>query len=102
MDRIERDDPAAEVEFSQQLLGGGDFIRLRVDLDMSDSQRRLGCEGGEDLFGCTVVEGVKASPQNFPVDGQDPALVRRERRRSTQIGGRGTGKPPRRRLHRAR
>ena len=87
MDRIERDDPAAEVEFSQQLLGGGDFIRLRVDLDMSDRQRRLGCEGSEDLFGCTVVEGVKASPQNLPVDRQDPALIRRERRRSTQIGG---------------
>ena len=35
------------------------------------------------------MEGAEASPQSLPVDGQDPALVRRERRRSTQIGGAG-------------
>ncbi len=36
LDRIQSDDPAAQVEFGQKSLGGGDFVRLILDFDMGD------------------------------------------------------------------
>jgi hypothetical protein len=41
MHRVARDDMASQVEFLQQLLHGGDFVGLFVDLDMRQHQRRM-------------------------------------------------------------
>ena len=79
MQRIEGDDPVGQVEFGQQALGGGNFVRLLIDFDVGERQRRIRREGTQYLFGCLVVEGIETAAQHLAVERKHatPALWRR-------------------------
>lgn len=49
VNRVKRDDPAAQIEFGQQLLAAGISSDFGVDLDVRDGKRRLGRERAEYL-----------------------------------------------------
>jgi hypothetical protein len=85
VDGVKRHDPPGQVEFGQQLLGCRDFVGLLVDLDMRDGQRRLGCGRAEELPCVAIMEGVKASPQNLPINRDNPALALPKRPCSAQL-----------------
>src|SRR5579875_2629419 len=54
-----------------QLLHGGDFIRLFVDLDMRQHQRRIGGERAEHLFCLAVVEVVETALEHLAIERHD-------------------------------
>ncbi len=65
MHRVAGDDMACHVEFFQQLLDGGDFVGLLVDLEMRKDQRSIGGQGAENLFCLDVVEAIETSPEHL-------------------------------------
>jgi len=80
MHRVARDDMASQVEFLQQLLHGGDFVGLFVDLDMRQHQRRIDGERAEHLFCLDVVEVVETAPQRLAIERDDArAGIRRDK-----------------------
>ena len=64
---VERDDAVSDLEFAEQLLCGGDFIGLFLDIDMSQDQAGLDVECVQQLGCLAVVEVVEASPECLPV-----------------------------------
>jgi hypothetical protein len=84
VERIEGNDPVAQVEFGQKLLGGGDFVRLFIDFDMGDGQRRVRRERAQYLLGGPVVERVEAAAQHLAVDRKNAAPARFSGRRGVQ------------------
>ncbi len=56
------------VQFLQQLLHGGDFIGLFVDLDMSQHQRRINGERAEHLFCLDVVEVIETALKHLAIE----------------------------------
>lgn len=74
-----------QVEFLQQLLCGGDFVGLLVDLDMRQHQRRVGGEGAEHLSCFDVVEAVETALEGFAIERHDTCA--RSRGGKVQAGG---------------
>jgi len=60
-----------QVEFLQQLLHGGDFVGLFVDLDMRQHQRRVDGERAEHLFCLDVVEVIETALERLAIERND-------------------------------
>src|ERR1035437_3617527 len=73
MHRVARDDMARHVEFLEELLHGGDFIGLLVDLDMRQHQRRVDGERAEHLSCLEVVEAIETALESFAIERQEAA-----------------------------
>src|SRR3982751_6760419 len=73
--RIERDDMAGDVEFTQEFLGSRDLVRLVIDLDMSQHEGGIDGKGAENLGGLSIIEVVEAVAEGLAVQ-RDPALLR--------------------------
>jgi len=71
MHRVAGDDMAGQVEFLQQLLHGGDFVGLFVDLDMRQHQRRVDGERAEHLFCLDVVEVIETALERLAIERND-------------------------------
>ncbi len=71
MQRVAGDGMARHAEFFQQLLHGGDFVGLLVDLDMRQHQRRIGGQRAENLFCLDAVEVVETSPEHLAIECHD-------------------------------
>ncbi len=67
MHGVERDDAVGDLEFAEQLLCGGDFVRLFLDIDMSQDQAGFDVKCVQQLGCLAVVEVVKASPERLPI-----------------------------------
>jgi hypothetical protein len=62
---------ARQVEFLQQLLHGGDFVGLFVDLDVRQHQRRVDGERAEHLFCHDVVEVIETALERLAIERND-------------------------------
>ncbi len=85
MHRVAGDDMARHVEFLQQLLHGGDFVGLLVDLDMRQHQRRVDRERAEHLSCLDVVEAVETALERLAIKRHDARA--RTRGGKVQVGG---------------
>jgi len=71
MHGVAGDDASGHVEFSQQLLHGGDLVGFFVDFDVSEYERRIDGEGAEHLLGPGVVEIVETALEPLAVERDD-------------------------------
>lgn len=63
---------ARDVEFFQQFLRRRYLVRLFIDLDMRQHQRRIDGKGAEHLSRLDVVEGIEAALEHLAVKRQNP------------------------------
>jgi hypothetical protein len=63
---IERDDAVREVEFTEQLLGGWDFVGFVRDIDVREDQTGFDLECVQHLGGLAIVEISKLRLRVFP------------------------------------
>jgi hypothetical protein len=70
---VERDDAVGDLEFAEQLLCGGDFVGLFLDIDMSQNQAGFNVECVQQLGCLAVAEVVEASPKRLAIQ-RDVAL----------------------------
>src|SRR4051794_17552430 len=66
---------AGDVEFTQELLGSRDLVRLVIDFDMSQHESGIDGKGAENLSRLSILEVVEAVPEGLAVQ-RDPALLR--------------------------
>jgi hypothetical protein len=71
MHGIERDDAVREVEFTEQLLGGWDFVGFVRDIDVREDQTGFDLECVQHLGGLAIVEVVEAAPEGFSIECDD-------------------------------
>src|ERR1700719_4927736 len=65
---VERDDAVGDLQFAEQLLGGGDLIGLCLDVDMRQDQAGFDVESVQHLGGLTIIEIVETSPERFSIE----------------------------------
>ncbi len=68
LDRVRADEGAAQVQFLEEILEGGDFIGFSRDLDLAAKEFGMGVQGTEELDRLAVDFGGGASA--FAIDGQ--------------------------------
>jgi hypothetical protein len=73
MQRIEGDGAVRGLEFTEQLLHGGDLVGLLVDIDMRQDQAGFRVERMQQLGCFAVGEIVEASPEHLAIK-RDGAL----------------------------
>lgn len=67
MQRIEGDGAVRHIEFTQQLLRGGDLVGLLVDIDVRQDQAGVGVERVQHLGSFAVAEIVEAPPEHLAI-----------------------------------
>src|SRR6476620_1024952 len=65
---VERDDAVGKLQFAEQLLGCGDLICLRLDVDMRQDQAGFDVESVQHLGRLTVIEIVEASTECLAIE----------------------------------
>ena len=65
---IEGDDAVRDIEFAEQLLRGGDFVGLFLDIDVRQDEAGFDVEGVQHLGRLAIGEIVEASSERLAVD----------------------------------
>ena len=71
MHGIEGNDAVRDIEFAEQLLRGGDFVGLFLDIDVRQDQTGFDVEGVQHLGRLAIVEIVEASSECLAIDRDD-------------------------------